>query len=52
MSNSNIKSDKLLIKARRSELIDAQNVVKLVNETTRELFGPKTKEVGKIVELM
>lgn len=50
--STNIKSDKLLIKARRSELIDAQNAVKLVNDATKELFGPQIKEVGKLVELM
>ena len=40
------------IKARRTELSDAQEIVPFVNKTTLDTFGPNVKELGKIYELM
>lgn len=42
----------IVTKARRTELVDAQEVVKFVNKQTTDLFGPKCKELGKIFELI
>ena len=42
----------IVTKARRTELVDAQEVSKFVNKQTLDLFGPNTKELGKIYELM
>lgn len=42
----------VMTKARRTELVDAQEVVKFVNKQTTDLFGANTKETGKIYELM
>lgn len=40
------------IKARRTELSDAQEISQFVNKTTSDTFGPNIKETGKIFELM
>lgn len=40
------------IKARRTELSDAQDVTHFVSKATLETFGPNVKELGKIFELM
>jgi hypothetical protein len=42
----------IVTKARRTELQDAQEVVKFVNKSTVELFGHNCKELGKIFEFM
>jgi hypothetical protein len=41
-----------IAKTRRSELVDAEQIVKFVNASTMEQFGPKCKEIGKIWELI
>lgn len=41
----------ILIKARRTELVDAQEVFRYITKNTIELFGP-IKTVGNIHELM
>jgi hypothetical protein len=38
--------------ARRTETIDAKEIVKFVNKSTLEIFGPNCKEVGKLFEFM
>jgi hypothetical protein len=47
MSNSSIMTT-----ARRTETIDAKEVVKFVNKSTLEIFGSNCKEVGKLFEFM
>lgn len=47
MSNSSI-----LTTARRTETIDAKEVIKFVNKSTLEIFGPNCREIGKIFEFM
>lgn len=42
----------IVTKARRTELVDAQQVIKYVNKQTLDLFGSNVKELGKIYELM
>ena len=42
----------LVTTARRTESSDAKEVVKFVNRSTIELFGPNTKETGKLFEIM
>jgi hypothetical protein len=49
---SKIENPIVAIKARRSELVDAQEIVKLVNHSTLELFGIKSKDLGKLFEFM
>ena len=39
-------------KARRTELVDAQDLIKFVNKQTTDLFGSSCRELGKIFELM
>lgn len=38
--------------ARRTEPSDAKEIIKFVNQSTLELFGPGSKEVGKVYEIM
>ncbi len=38
--------------ARRTETIDANEVIKFVNKSTIEIFGPSCKHIGKIFEFM
>jgi hypothetical protein len=42
----------LVTTARRTESSDAKEVAKFVNRSTVELFGPNTKETGKLIEIM
>lgn len=49
---SNPVPSSIITTARRTESIDAREVVKFVSKNTTELFGPTTKETGKIFELM
>ena len=42
----------IVTKARRTELVDAQEVAKFVSQKTKDLFGQNVKELGKIFELM
>lgn len=42
----------LVTTARRTESSDAKEVVKFVNRSTIELFGPSTKEAGKLFEII
>jgi hypothetical protein len=51
MSKQRIQTS-IVTKARRTELVDAQEVSKYVNKQTQDLFGPNVKELGKIFELM
>jgi hypothetical protein len=48
---SNRVNTSILIKARRTELSDAQDLIRFVNNSTTELFGP-IAGIGKIHELM
>ena len=41
----------ILIKARRTELSDAQDLIRFVNSSTTDVFGP-IQGIGKIHELM
>ena len=41
----------IMIKARRTELADAQELIGFVNASTSEIFGP-IPGIGKIHELM
>lgn len=38
--------------ARRTESLDAKEIIKFVNNSTTELFGPLVKEPGRLLELM
>ena len=51
-SNHGRAHQSVLIKARRAEAIDADEIVKYVDRKTMDLFGPNTREVGKITEIM
>jgi hypothetical protein len=42
----------LVTTARRTESSDAKEVVKFVNRSTLELFGPNVRETGKLFEIM
>ena len=47
----NRQNTSILIKARRTELIDAQEINRFINKSTQELFGP-IQTLGNIHELM
>ena len=38
--------------ARRTESLDAKEIIKFVNHSTIELFGPQVREPGRLFELM
>ena len=52
MSNLKRAQTSIVTRARRTELIDAQEVLNLTNNQTCELFGPNCRELGKLFELM
>ena len=42
----------IITMARRTESVDAKKILKFIDQSTLELFGPTVKEIGKIFELM